>query len=391
MDGVVVGENLRASPTASSSRTRSRRSRRFRKHLRPSTAASPGRRQHADQVGPRTSSTVPSATDLSPTRTWTVQDPVAWARPDHVRRDRQRSTRRPSEAGSFPTTSGSSAGAGTGRARPPSGSRAFTNLPFDNGFDEALRREADAEPDGLCSPFYASYVNIKNDETNNFLRPDHGRRTSIVLQRSLPNTLLALNYNGVIGKNFVAEAAVLQEEVRFQGSGELFKDPIIGKLDPAEPPVARPRATTRRSSAESAPRRSATTTPYSAKGTYFWNSANLGSHSVVLGGERFQRHPYRQQLPVGERLQLQRVHLPRRHERLSEVRQRHDPHLARPSLRSRPERTWRRARATSTTSGTSTPTSVSTSVCGTTRTTRRTRTANVVSSDSALSPRLGAA
>jgi hypothetical protein len=26
---------------------------------------------------------------------------------------------------------------------------------------------------------------------------------------------------------------------------------------------------------------------YSAKGTYFWNSASLGSHSIVLGGERF--------------------------------------------------------------------------------------------------------
>ena len=45
----------------------------------------------------------------------------------------------------------------------------------------------------------------------------------------------------------------------------------------------------------------------------------------MLGGERFQRHPNRQQLPVGERLQLQRRSpISGRHERLSEVRQRHD-------------------------------------------------------------------
>ena len=159
----------------------------------------------------------------------------------------------------------------------------FTNVPFGHTFDEK-RYEGKLTLNLTASQsLYASYVNIKNDEGNNFFAPIMDT-DSIVLNRSLPNTLLALNYNGVIGKNFVAEAQYSKKKFAFQGSGGLFKDPVRGSWIQDSVRGAR----------YNAPVFCGVCTPeernndsYSAKGTYFWNSASLGSHSIVLGGERF--------------------------------------------------------------------------------------------------------
>lgn len=159
----------------------------------------------------------------------------------------------------------------------------FTNVPFDNGTDEK-RYEGKLTLNLTASQsLYASYVNVDFKETNNFFAPIMDE-ASIVPQRTLPNTLLALNYNGVIGKNFVAEAQYSKKKFAFEGSGGRFKDPIKGTWIQDSTRGAR----------YNAPVFCGVCTPeernndsYSAKGTYFWNSANLGSHSIVLGGERF--------------------------------------------------------------------------------------------------------
>jgi outer membrane receptor for ferrienterochelin and colicin len=164
----------------------------------------------------------------------------------------------------------------------------LTNVPFDNGFDEK-RYEGKVTMNLTASQsFYASYINIKNDETNNFFAPIMDE-ASIVQTRSLPNTLLALNYNGVIGKNLVVEAQYSKKKFAFEGSGGLFKDPIRGTWIQASN-----LSSSGTSARYNAPVFCGVCTPeernndsYSAKGTYFWNSASLGSHSIVLGGERF--------------------------------------------------------------------------------------------------------
>jgi outer membrane receptor protein involved in Fe transport len=159
----------------------------------------------------------------------------------------------------------------------------FTNVPFGHTFDEKRYEGKLTLNLTAGQSLTASYVNIKNDESNNFFAPIMDE-ASIVLTRSLPNTLLALNYNGVIGRNFVAEAQYSKKKFAFEGSGGLFKDPIKGSWIQDGVRGAR----------YNAPVFCGVCTPeernndsYSAKGTYFWNSASLGSHSVVLGGERF--------------------------------------------------------------------------------------------------------
>src|SRR5262249_12617173 len=103
----------------------------------------------------------------------------------------------------------------------------FTNLPFDNKFDEK-RYEGKLTLNLLASQsLYVSYININNDATNNFFAPIMDE-ASIVPNRSLPNTLLALNYNGVLGKNVVVEAQYSKKKFAFENSGGRFKDPIQG-------------------------------------------------------------------------------------------------------------------------------------------------------------------
>lgn len=160
---------------------------------------------------------------------------------------------------------------------------AFTNQPYSNSFDEK-RYEGKLTLNLTSSQsFYGSYIKIKNDEINNAFGSIFDE-ASIVPVRSLPNSLLALNYNGVWGRNFVVEALYSKKKFAFENSGGRFKDRILGTWIQDSTRAAR----------YNAPVFCGVCTPeernndsYSAKVTYFWNAGSLGNHSVVLGGERF--------------------------------------------------------------------------------------------------------
>ncbi|MGH9364776.1 MAG: TonB-dependent receptor [Thermoanaerobaculia bacterium] len=160
---------------------------------------------------------------------------------------------------------------------------AFTNIPYNNPTDEK-RYEGKLTLNLTSSQsVYASYINNKNDESNNAFLPIMDE-ASIVPVRSLPNSLLAINYNGVLGRNLVVEALYSKKKFAFVNSGGRFKDRIQGTWI----------QDSTRGGRYNAPVFCGVCTPedrnndsYSAKATYFWNSASLGSHSVVLGGERF--------------------------------------------------------------------------------------------------------
>ncbi len=159
-----------------------------------------------------------------------------------------------------------------------------TNIPYTHGFDEK-RYEGKLTLNLTSSQsFYASYINIDNVELNN-IQGTVLDEASLVPDRSLPNSLLALNYNGVIGTNLVVEAQYSKKKFAFENSGGRFRDRILG---------TRIIASNLSSASYNAPTFCGVCTPeernndsYSAKATYFWNSARLGSHSVVIGGERF--------------------------------------------------------------------------------------------------------
>ncbi|HVG24994.1 MAG TPA: TonB-dependent receptor [Thermoanaerobaculia bacterium] len=126
-----------------------------------------------------------------------------------------------------------------------------------------------------------SYLDIDKIETNNFFAPIYDRE-SIVTNRSLPNSLKAASYNGIITSNLMVEAQYSEKKFSFINSGGRFTDQLRGTW------VADANARF------NAPVFCGVCTPegrdndsLAAKGTYFLNGKTLGSHSIVVGGEQY--------------------------------------------------------------------------------------------------------
>jgi hypothetical protein len=159
---------------------------------------------------------------------------------------------------------------------------AITNLPYTNGFDETRWEAKLTGQIASGHNLVASYLNIKNDETNNafgaILDFD-----SLVPIRSLPNTLLAFNYSGVITKNLMFEAQYAKKEFAFENSGSRFTDRINGTLlvDTNGRRFHSPTFCGVCSFEER------DNDSWLGKGTYYLDTPNLGSHSIVAGVENF--------------------------------------------------------------------------------------------------------
>ena len=121
-----------------------------------------------------------------------------------------------------------------------------------------------------------SYLDVDKVETNNFFAPIYDT-ASIVAIRSLPNTLLAVSYNGVLTSNLLVEGQYSKKEFAFIGSGGVFTDRIKGTwIQDTDAPAG-----TRRSSAASARRKTRDNDSIVAKATYFVNTKSLGTHNFV--------------------------------------------------------------------------------------------------------------
>lgn len=159
----------------------------------------------------------------------------------------------------------------------------FTNIPYNNSFDEK-RYEGKLTANLLSRhTVYVSYLNIKNDESNNAFGAIMDLE-SLVPVRSLPNTLLAFNYNGVLTQNLVVEAQYAKKKFEFINSGGLFTDRILGTL----------LTDSVRGSRFHSPTFCGVCTPegrnndsWLVKGSYYLQTRSLGSHNIVLGAERF--------------------------------------------------------------------------------------------------------
>ncbi|MDQ5872227.1 MAG: TonB-dependent receptor, partial [Acidobacteriota bacterium] len=158
----------------------------------------------------------------------------------------------------------------------------ITNLPYTNGFDETRWEGKLTAQIASGHNFVASYLDIANDETNNafgtILDFD-----SLVPIRSLPNTLLALNYNGVITKNLLVELQYAQKDFTFENSGSRFTDRINGTLL-VDTNGRRFHSPTFCGVCSFEERNNDS---WLGKATYYLDTPNLGSHSIILGGENF--------------------------------------------------------------------------------------------------------
>lgn len=158
-----------------------------------------------------------------------------------------------------------------------------TNIPYGNGFDET-RLEGKLTANITAShTVYVSYLDITNDETNNAFGAIYDE-ASIVPTRGLPNSLLAVNYNGLLGRNLVVEGQYTEKEFAFEGSGGRFTDRIQGTWIQDSVRGGRYNAPVFCGVCTNEERNNDS---WSAKGRYFLDMGSLGSHTLVLGVEDF--------------------------------------------------------------------------------------------------------
>lgn len=103
-----------------------------------------------------------------------------------------------------------------------------TRLPYD-----AINDEQRYEAKLTVSPFeghrfVGSYIEIARDENGNVFQNVLDRAS--LVNRSLPQSLFALNYTGVLSSNLFAEAQYSKREFTFEDAGSIYTDRIRGTL-----------------------------------------------------------------------------------------------------------------------------------------------------------------
>jgi hypothetical protein len=174
---------------------------------------------------------------------------------------------------------------GAGRQAEVSDQRftSLTNIGYVHGVDESrLEGKLTGQITGQHS-LMASYIDITEDEFNNSFG-NIMDMASLVPVRSLPNTLMSLNYNGILTTNFLIEANLSQKEFAFVNSGSRFRDRIMGTLLVQSPGGRRWHSPTFCGVCTPEERNSE---GWLGKGTYYLNTATLGNHTLVAGVENF--------------------------------------------------------------------------------------------------------
>lgn len=128
-----------------------------------------------------------------------------------------------------------------------------------------------------------SYIDIQDEEVNNSFTTNILDTASLVT-RQTPNTLLGINYSGVLTDKLFVEAQYSKKQFTFENSGSPFTDPILGTLL-----LDRSRGNARYNSPTFS-----NDTPeqrdnegWTAKASYFLSTSSLGTHDVRVGYEHF--------------------------------------------------------------------------------------------------------
>lgn len=129
----------------------------------------------------------------------------------------------------------------------------------------------------------ASYLDIAESETN-----QTGQRImdldSLVAERQTPNTMLALNYSGVLTPQLFLEGQYSKKDFAFLNSGSPYFDNIKGTLITDRARGTRYWSPTFRASPGGEQR---DIEVFTIKGTYFLSTGSFGSHELKAGYEDF--------------------------------------------------------------------------------------------------------
>ncbi len=108
---------------------------------------------------------------------------------------------------------------------------------------------------------------------------------SIIPERDLPNTLLSLNYRGILSSELTLDVIYAEKEFTFENSGGTSRDPILGSSieasDQANLNIGAPFFS-------SEPPEERDNRTMSAKLSYFLSTDSMGSHDIVVGISDFQ-------------------------------------------------------------------------------------------------------
>jgi hypothetical protein len=161
---------------------------------------------------------------------------------------------------------------------------ATTNLPYQNSVDE---KRYEVKLTGRITDRHSvvgSYLDIKLDEAGNAFTPIYDLE-SVVPVRSLPNTLESLNYSGVLTNNLLVEGQYSHKYFAFQSSGGQFTDFVHGTwIQDNGNNGVRFNAPVFCGVCTDEERNN---TSWVAKANYFLSTSALGSHSIVAGVENF--------------------------------------------------------------------------------------------------------
>ena len=133
-----------------------------------------------------------------------------------------------------------------------------------------------------------SYIDIQDEEVNNSFTTNI-LDTASLITRTTPNTLLGINYNGVITDRLFVEAQYARKEFTFENSGSPFTDLIRGTLL-----LDRSRGNARFNSptfSNDTPEQRDNESWF-AKASYFLSTSNLGTHDIRVGYEHFHDFQY---------------------------------------------------------------------------------------------------
>lgn len=160
----------------------------------------------------------------------------------------------------------------------------YTNVPF-NQTDEETRIEGKLTVTPFQNQtFTGSYLDVTRDQGNYYFTSIPILALDQVYDRGLPQTLLAVNYNGVLTDKLFVEAQYSQRKFTFENSGSRYTDLIKGTAmydltlnamynSPVFCGVCDPEKRDNEA--------------ILAKGTYFLSTKSLGSHNIVFGYENF--------------------------------------------------------------------------------------------------------
>ncbi|MEO8348610.1 MAG: TonB-dependent receptor, partial [Acidobacteriota bacterium] len=133
-----------------------------------------------------------------------------------------------------------------------------------------------------------TYIDIQDQEVNNSFTTNI-LDTASLITRTTPNTLLGINYNGVLTDRLFVEAQYAQKQFTFQNSGSPFTDPIQGTLL-----LDRSRGNARYNSptfSNDTPEQRDNESWF-GKASYFLSTSNFGTHDIRVGYEHFHDFQY---------------------------------------------------------------------------------------------------